>query len=108
MKDVIVSFLLINLFCGYLYLEVERVERVQVINFSWDLGIHIHLLIEDNSVDANKCLLTGALYSWLLRGSAPDMYREEGCLQPSIGQSTGSPMEELEKVPKELKGFAAP
>jgi hypothetical protein len=31
-----------------------------------------------------------------------------GCSQLSIGQSTGSPMKELEKVPKELKGFAAP
>jgi hypothetical protein len=28
--------------------------------------------------------------------------------QPSMGRSTGSPMNELEKVPKELKGFAAP
>jgi hypothetical protein len=28
--------------------------------------------------------------------------------QPSIEQSTGSSMKELEKVPKELKGFAAP
>jgi hypothetical protein len=31
-----------------------------------------------------------------------------GCSQLSIGQSTGSPMKELEKVPKELKWFAAP
>jgi hypothetical protein len=37
----------------------------------------------------------------------PDKYRS-GCSQPFIGQSTGSPMKELEKVPKELKGFAAP
>ena len=37
----------------------------------------------------------------------PDKYRS-GCSQPSIGLSTGSPMKELEKVPKELKGFAAP
>jgi hypothetical protein len=28
-------------------------------------------------------------------------------LTASIGLSTGSPMKELEKVPKELKGFAA-
>uniref|UniRef100_A0A0V1K250 Uncharacterized protein n=1 Tax=Trichinella nativa TaxID=6335 RepID=A0A0V1K250_9BILA len=27
---------------------------------------------------------------------------------PSIGLSTGSPMEELEKGPKELKGFTTP
>jgi hypothetical protein len=37
----------------------------------------------------------------------PDKYRS-GWSQPYIGQSTGSPLKELEKVPKELKGFAAP
>ena len=37
----------------------------------------------------------------------PDKYRSKGS-QPSIGLSTGSPMEELEKGPKELKGFATP
>jgi hypothetical protein len=37
----------------------------------------------------------------------PGKYRD-GCLQSSIRQSTESPMKELEKVPKELKGFAAP
>jgi hypothetical protein len=37
----------------------------------------------------------------------PGKYRS-GCSQPSIGQSTGSPMKALEKGPKELKGFAAP
>jgi hypothetical protein len=31
-----------------------------------------------------------------------------GCSQPSIGLSTESPMEELEKGAKQLKGFAAP
>jgi hypothetical protein len=35
----------------------------------------------------------------------PDKYRS-GCSQPSIGHSTGSPMKELEKEPKELNGFA--
>jgi hypothetical protein len=29
-------------------------------------------------------------------------------LQPTIGLSTGSPMEELEKGLKKLKGFATP
>jgi hypothetical protein len=29
-----------------------------------------------------------------------------GCLQSAIGWNTGPPMEELEKVPKELKGTA--
>jgi hypothetical protein len=36
----------------------------------------------------------------------PDKYRC-GCSQSSIGWNTGPPMEELEKVPKELKGSAA-
>jgi hypothetical protein len=37
----------------------------------------------------------------------PGKYRG-GCSQSSIGQSTGSPVKELEKVPKELKGSEAP
>jgi hypothetical protein len=36
----------------------------------------------------------------------PDKNRG-GCSQPTIGLSTGSPMEELEKGLKELKSFAA-
>jgi hypothetical protein len=39
--------------------------------------------------------------------TVPDKYRS-GCSQPSIRWSTGSTMKELDKVPKELKGFAAP
>jgi hypothetical protein len=37
----------------------------------------------------------------------PDKYRG-GSSQPIIGLSTGSPMRELEKGPKEMKGLAAP
>jgi hypothetical protein len=37
----------------------------------------------------------------------PGKYRS-GCSQLFFGQSTGFPMKELEKGPKELKGFAAP
>ena len=37
----------------------------------------------------------------------PDKYKS-GCSQPSIGWSTGSPMKELKKGQKELKGFEAP
>jgi hypothetical protein len=37
----------------------------------------------------------------------PGKYRS-GYSQSSIGWSTGSTMKELEKVPKELKGFSAP
>jgi hypothetical protein len=55
-----------------------------------------------------KCLLTEACYSSFLRGSTiPDEYRGE-CWQPTIRLSTGSPMKELEKGSKELKGFADP
>jgi hypothetical protein len=36
----------------------------------------------------------------------PGKYRSE-CSQSSIGWNTGSPMKELEKVPKELKEFVA-
>jgi hypothetical protein len=35
----------------------------------------------------------------------PGKYRS-GCSQSSIGWNTGPPMEELENVPKELKGSA--
>ena len=35
----------------------------------------------------------------------PGKYRN-GCSQSSTGWNTGTPMEELEKVPKELKGSA--
>ena len=41
------------------------------------------------------------------RTSVPGKYRS-GCSQSSTGWSTESPMKELEKVPKELEGFAAP
>jgi hypothetical protein len=37
----------------------------------------------------------------------PSKHRS-GCSQSAIGWITGSPMEKLEKVPKELKGFATP
>ena len=50
----------------------------------------------DINADVNKSLLT-----------VPEKYRS-GCSQPSIGQSIGCSMKELEKVPKELKEFAAP
>jgi hypothetical protein len=36
----------------------------------------------------------------------PGKYRS-GCSQSSIEQSTASPIKELEKISKELKGFAA-
>jgi hypothetical protein len=38
--------------------------------------------------------------------SVPGKFRN-GCSQSSIGWNTGSPMKEVEKVPKELKGSTA-
>jgi hypothetical protein len=39
----------------------------------------------------------------------PEPYKYRGrCSQPNNGLSTGSPIEELEKGLKELKGFATP
>ena len=35
-----------------------------------------------------------------------DLRHRSGCSQSAIGWITGPPMEELEKVPKELKGSA--
>jgi hypothetical protein len=43
---------------------------------------------------------------WMPTNAVPDKYRS-GCSQPTIGLSTGSPMKELEKGPKEQMGFAA-
>jgi hypothetical protein len=62
-----------------------------------------YLLKENTSVMegivTGRCLLEAL--------PVPSKYRS-GCSQPSTGLSTGFPMEELEKVPKELKEFAAP
>jgi hypothetical protein len=57
----------------------------------------------DIIADAKKCMLTGACYSCLLRGSARGR-----CSQPTIELNTRTPTEELEKGLKELKRFAIP
>ena len=59
-------------------------------------------------VDANKGLLTRAWYSYLLRDSVSAWKYWGGCSQPTIGLITGTTMEEIEKGPKVLEGFAAP
>jgi hypothetical protein len=56
----------------------------------------------DAIVDANKCLLSPERLSQCQTNTELDAH------QPSIGRSTGSPMKELEKVPREQKGFVAP
>ena len=46
---------------------------------------------------------------WLSPGRLPEPDKYRGrCLQPKIGLSAGSVMEELEKGLKELRGFATP
>jgi hypothetical protein len=60
----------------------------------------------DIIVDTNKCKLTGAWYSYLLRGSVRAWQIQRYVLTTNIGLSMRSPMEELEKGLKELKGFA--
>ena len=66
---------------------------------------HIQLPNPDTIVDAHKCWLTKAIIWEALL--VHDKYRG-GHSQPAIELSTVSPMGELEKGPKELKGFATP
>ena len=54
---------------------------------------------------ARKILLKGPFYSFYEAMPVPGKYRS-GCSQSSIRWNTGPPMEELEKVLKELKGSA--
>jgi hypothetical protein len=66
----------------------------------------IHPTNPDTIAYASKILLTGpdiAVSSEAM--PVPGKYRG-GCSQSSIGWNTGPPVEELEKVPKELKGSA--
>jgi hypothetical protein len=57
-------------------------------------------------VDANKCFLTEAVIAVSREApTVPDKYRL-GSSPATIGLSRGSPMKELEKGPKELKGVA--
>jgi hypothetical protein len=69
---------------------------------------HIQSPNPDTIVDANKDLLTETdiAVSW---DSFPvsDKYRGR-CSQLTIGLSTGSPMEKLEKGPNQVKEFEAP
>ena len=57
----------------------------------------------DTIAYARKILLKGPCLAEAM--PVPGKYRS-GCSQSSIGWNTGPPMEELEKVPKELKGSA--
>jgi hypothetical protein len=59
-------------------------------------------ILADTIAYTSKILLKGLRYSCLLRASK----HRSGCSQSAIGWITGLPMEELEKVPKELKGPA--
>jgi hypothetical protein len=65
---------------------------------------HLQLPNPDTIVYVNNCLLTGAWYNWLLRGSAKAWLIQVDA--PRL--STRSPVEDVEKGLKELKGFAVP
>ena len=60
----------------------------------------------DTLAHASKILLKGPWYSCLLWGYVGAWKHRSGCSQSVIGWNTEPPMEELEKVPKELKGSA--
>ena len=70
-------------------------------------GAPAHILLPnlDTIMNANKCLWQepdiAVTWEALL---VPEKYRSWG-LQPSIGLSTGSPMEELEKGPQSWRGL---
>ena len=79
---------------------------------SMDLHLNIHRIYSHQN-QTLLWMLTSASWqepditvSWGVL-TVPGKYRS-GCTQLSIRWSTGSPMKELEKVPKKLKGFAAP
>ena len=74
---------------------------------SGDLS-HIQSPNLDAIVDAGKYLLMGALYGFLLRGSARACQIQKRMLAVNIGLSVGSLMEELEKGLKLKRGFTAP
>ena len=57
----------------------------------------------DTIAYTNKRLLKGTVSCETMLGPSKD---RSGCSQSSIGWITGPPMEELEKVSKELKGSA--
>jgi hypothetical protein len=58
-------------------------------------------------VDANKCLMTGAWFSYVLRAFVSSWHIQKWMLTV-IHMMGGKIPNELEKVPKELKGFEAP
>jgi hypothetical protein len=60
----------------------------------------------DTIAYTNKILLKGPCIAVSCEAMpGPGKYRS-GCSQSAIGWNSGPPMEELEKVPKELKGSA--
>ena len=67
---------------------------------------HNQLPNADTIAYTRNILLKEPRYSCLFRDYAALSKHISGCSQSAIGWITGSPMEELEKVPKELKGSA--
>jgi hypothetical protein len=58
--------------------------------------------------NANKSLMTGAWYSCVLRAFVSAWQIQKWMLTIIHWMKQGSPMKELEKVPKELKESEAP
>ena len=61
----------------------------------------------DTIVDANKISLIGACYRSFLKGSACALQIQKWMLTVILWMENMAPVKELEKVPKELKEFAA-
>jgi hypothetical protein len=68
---------------------------------------HNQLSNADTIAYTSEILLKGPRYSSLLETMPGPSKHRSGCSQSAIGWITRPPMEELEKVSKELKGSAA-
>jgi hypothetical protein len=68
--------------------------------YGWSHGsLHVHSPNSDTIVDAKKCMLTGAWYGCIIRGSARAWQVLRQILTASLwGLSTGSPVEKLYKI----------
>jgi hypothetical protein len=82
--------------CVYVYVYVHTYMNIFKIVFGMDNNI-ITLY------QRGKKLSPQQFYPYIKNMPGPSKHRS-GCSQSAIGWITGPPIEELEKVPKELKG----
>jgi hypothetical protein len=97
-------------FMSYIYIKLSPSEHVA------SLLILSVILVDQLNLTLALCFFSFAFsfssYHFFLVFSSPKEYtvgpskHRSGCSQSAIGWITGLPMEELEKVPKELKGSA--